>query len=499
MKKSFLLLAVSLTLTFSHAQNAALDNTFANNGILQISSAATSEINSVDIDFNQTIYSAATTSAGNGTGIYHLTVSKTSSTGILDGQFGTNGVSTISFEYSEYPLAIKVLNNAKILVCGSAYTGPTSTGPGLHIAFAVRLNPDGSLDSSFGTNGVLKLDNIKSHFTSIMPLNDNSIIFAGNINDQAALMKTNEDGVLDVQFGTNGTQFMSATNFNFLQWKSMVTSSDEILSVGYDYSTASNTKIAFCKVDLSGNFVNTFGTNGIVVMDLNNSMPTIQETLTAIREYGNDYYLAGQHMSSFMLRINESGIVDTTFGVAGILEHSYPFKDFDIQSDGKIIVGGSKVISTYNYGHTFVRFNNDGSLDSTFNNGNSFDIDISSNNDYVQSIRYFSEALYIGGSSYENGHAVATLVKLNLNPLAGIAEQINSTELNVYPNPFTDHFYISNSLFQVVELLDFTGRKLSIEQTGNKVQILESVDAGAYFMIAKDQKNNFVMRKLLRK
>jgi len=499
MKKNILLIVSAFTISNVNSQNISLDNTFANNGILQIPSTATSEVYDIDLDFNDNVYSASTTSQGSGTGIYHLTVQKTSSIGILDNQFGNNGISLISFEHSEYPLAIRVLNNSKILVCGSAYTGHTPNGPGLHIGFILRLNSNGSLDSSFANNGILKLDNMGSHFTSIITLNDNSIILGGNINNQAAMLKTSENGVIDTQFGLNGIQYLSTSNFNFVLWKSFLNTTDEILSVGYDYTIPTNPRVAYCKIDLTGNFVSSFGSNGKVIMDLYNSIPNTWETLTSIRKYGNYYYLAGNHISNFIIKIDEAGNIDNNFGVSGILTYSYPFKDFDIQSNGKILICGSKLISDYNYGFSIVRYNNDGTFDTTFNNGNSFDIDISSNNDYLQAIKHYSNKLYAGGSSYGNGHSQSTIVKLNLDQNLGVENNLYSKTIIIYPNPFNEYFYINcESKLTDLNLFDITGRKILTEQNNNKILIKENISDGVYFVISKDSDNNQIIKKIIK-
>jgi uncharacterized delta-60 repeat protein len=498
MKKNFFFLISILIISNVYSQNISLDNTFANNGILQIPSTVTSEINDIDIDTNGNVYSASTTSQGSGTGVYKLTVSKSNSIGVLDNQFGNNGISLISFEHSEYPLAIKVLSNSKILVCGSAYTGHTPNGPGLHIGFLVRLNSDGSIDSSFANNGILKLDNIESHFTSIITLNNNMIILAGNINNQAALLKITENGVIDIQFGINGILYLSTQNFNFILWKSVL-DNNEILSVGYDFTIPTNPRIAYCKIDLNGNFVSSFGSNGKVVLDLYNSIPNTWETLTSIRKYVNHYYLAGNHASNFIIRINENGDIDNNFGVSGILNHSNPFKDFDIQSNGKILVCGSKLISDYNYGYSLVRYNNDGTFDSTLNNGNSFDIDISNNNDYMQTVRYFSNKLYIGGSSFYNVHSKSTVVRLNLEQELSIGDNPKSDFFNIYPNPFSDYLFIDCKTELIdINLFDVAGRKILTEINDNKIEIKENVASGIYFIRLIDNFNNQITKKIIK-
>lgn len=68
------------------------------------------------------------------------------SAGALDTEFGTSGKTTFNAANgNEYPTAIKVQANGKVLVIGSL--GSSSD------LFITRVNTDGTLDNTFGTNG----------------------------------------------------------------------------------------------------------------------------------------------------------------------------------------------------------------------------------------------------------------------------------------------------------------------------------------------------------
>ncbi len=81
------------------------------------------------------------------------TVSKYTSTGSLDTSFGTSGVATVDTSTSGETGVSAVLVNGKIMV-GVNVTTSASGQPGSFSAKLVRLNADGSVDSSFGTGGV---------------------------------------------------------------------------------------------------------------------------------------------------------------------------------------------------------------------------------------------------------------------------------------------------------------------------------------------------------
>jgi uncharacterized delta-60 repeat protein len=494
---SIILLTVLTTKVFS--QSISLDNTFANNGILLLPSANTSEIDVLDIDQNGNIYTAGVTSQGIGTGIYKMTVSKTNQNGVLDNQFGINGVCTISFGNSVYPHGIKVSDNSKILICGKADAADTIPSFG----FLVRLNTDGSIDSSFAINGLYKLVGLGSHFTSINILNDNSIILSGNTDFHAVLVKLDENGIPDLQFGLNSVLTLSSINFNLILFKSQVTANDEIISVGYENTESTNTKIAYCKTDSTGNFVATFGIDGKVIIDLYNKTPNVAEGLTLIKKgINNHYYLGGYSLSSILIRIKEDGSLDSTFATFGVLTHSFPFRDFDIQDNGKILIAGDKQISDFNYGYSIIRFDENGSIDTTFNNGASFDIDFSVQNDYLSCVKYIRpNGFIIGGESHDNNIAKSTLIKLKLDNTENIKDKDNLSDFSIYPNPFTDQLNISYvQPIKSIEMYSINGIKLlSANEIHSRDFILRTanIEPGMYFIKIKID-NAVYIRKLVK-
>lgn len=127
------------------------------------------------------------------------------SDGTLDSSFGTNGVATFSpiSSHFNHPSGLAVQPDGKILICG------ISAEFGLYTSFVVRLNPNGSVDQTFGTNGYLLIpepDSLARGIAVAMALQPNGkIILGGERSGGFALMRFNANGTLDTGFGTNGT------------------------------------------------------------------------------------------------------------------------------------------------------------------------------------------------------------------------------------------------------------------------------------------------------
>ena len=69
----------------------------------------------------------------------------------------------------------------------------------------VRYNTDGSMDTTFGTNGIVKtVIGTWAQAYSVALQSDGKIVLAGSASSHFALARYNTDGSLDTTFGTNG-------------------------------------------------------------------------------------------------------------------------------------------------------------------------------------------------------------------------------------------------------------------------------------------------------
>jgi len=123
--------------------------------------------------------------------------------GSLDTGFGPNGTGTTNAGLSSsQALAVALQPDGKIIAAGSAQE------PGLASQdFALaRFNPDGSLDTGFGSGGTVITGvagvNEGAHALVLQP--DGKIIVAGAAGSSSALARYNPDGSLDAGFGSGG-------------------------------------------------------------------------------------------------------------------------------------------------------------------------------------------------------------------------------------------------------------------------------------------------------
>ena len=479
--KLFLTILSICSLLTVFAQNVNLDSNFGNGGI--VLTPNTTEINSIAVDPDGNIFSAGYSIESGGTGIYRLTITKHTGTGAIASNFGTNG---------------------KILVSGSVYLGPTQGGPGDYNSFVARFNTNGDLDSSFAINGVFRLPHSDSHIVSMIILADSSILLAGNSYGNAAISKIDSNGAIDPSFGNNGTVFLSDANYTFILWKAILLSDLSVICVGYDGNDFNNSKLTYCKIDLTGDFVPGFGQNGKVILDLHNTTPSITELLSGVRETATgEIFLSGYSITPLIIKINPDGSLNNSFGTNGILNHSYPFSDFEMQADGKFLIGGNIEISQYNYGFSITRLNADGSLDNSFNGTGTFTTDISTGNDYLQAMKLIgtNKILVAGSSRLLSADADFMLAAIDISQSLAV-KTTNLKDVSIYPNPFSDELTISigNNEITEIRLIDELGRILTefIPETVNTLN-LGSLANGVYHLLFVNHSGEITAEKVIKR
>ena len=274
-------------------------------------------------------------------------------------------------------------------------TGPTSTtvNPRTTRRILVRLDPIGSPDGSFGTNGVADLQLSESSSIIIQP--QDSLILVGGILTRPAPDNTFEDfaverldwlGGRDVTFGNGGVAFAEFPGPGFNTPRSGVVQADGKTVVGgFILPRASERHLAFVRYNADGSVDATFGSGGRAVIDL--------AAATGVAYTGDDLAamaldadgrivfagsvevpLAGATRDMMAGRLNPDGTLDSSFGTGGIAVLSNLFQpsssneianDLVIQQDGSILLVGRYASSTSTE-FALARVLPSGELDGTF-------------------------------------------------------------------------------------------------------------------------------------
>ncbi|MCM2350193.1 MAG: delta-60 repeat domain-containing protein [Bacteriovoracaceae bacterium] len=334
-------------------------------------------------------------------------VARLESTGSHDATF--NSGATWDCSDSDWVGDIVVRSDGKIFVAGQKYTDlvyyADSVGVILH-------NSDGSVDASFSP-GVISYDVVEA--ITLSP--DGFLIAMGNFSwmggeSAGYLYRETTDGEIDATFAA-GTGFDDEVNKvlvlpddsilaggNFTQYDSTNTSRlakilpngtlDPSFLIGTGFSGGGVLDMAFQadgKIIVAGNFTTYQGTSVSKIARLN-SDGTLDGTfiigtgfagggVSTIRIQADGKILLGGYFTSFngtpmsrLARLNSDGTLDNTFAIGTGFGSNV--NSIEIQTDGKVIVGGA--FTTYQGAahNRIVRLLADGSVDPAFTTGTGF-------------------------------------------------------------------------------------------------------------------------------
>lgn len=337
--------------------------------------------------------------------------------GDLDTTFGTNGKVTTSIGNSKSEaLAVVLQPDGRFVAAGYSFNGSNND-------FAlVRYNSNGSLDTTFGTGGKVTTDINGADNVSLATAiqSDGKLVAAGSsfngVNDDFALVRYNSNGTLDSTFGIGG---VVATDFDgtFEDIDAVAIQPDgKIVAAGYRL-VGSFFDFALARYNSNGTLDTTFGTGG----KLTTSFTNLDDLARAISlQTDGKIVVVGEANADFAAaRYNTDGSLDTSFDGDGKVTTSINLFDsaYDValQSDGKIVAAGETGDGN-NSDFAVIRYNSNGSLDTTFDSDGIVTTPIIGGDEFASSVVIQSNGKIVaGGFSYNGNNDDFALVRYNSN------------------------------------------------------------------------------------
>lgn len=292
--------------------------------------------------------------------------------GDLDPSFGGDGmVLTDVARESDWVEEVLVQPDGKILAVGETSSHPA--WPITSDLALVRYLSDGSLDTTFGTDGqvVSDLGGVRNLPSAAVLQSDGKIVVVGRqwrADHQTDLLIARylPDGTLDSEFGLSGvatTDLLGADDFATAiaiqcDGKLLVAGTAADLRQSPGGSTYYISRGALIRYNLDGSLDLTFDGDGILLSGSDGD----SVGLFGIEWSGLQLQTDGQivaagtynnidlHNTEMVVgRFNPDGTLDTTFGIDGLVTSGLPglpwyfARDLAIQSDGKLVVVGDSV------------------------------------------------------------------------------------------------------------------------------------------------------------
>ncbi len=340
--------------------------------------------------------------------------------GSLDNSFGIGGKVVSDLDYADEQINwVGIQPDGKIVVAGEVYNFNN-----LNRDFLVaRYLSDGTLDSSFATNGWA--------FTQIGPgheqglagalQTDGKIVVVGLSVDGGgsqyfATVRYNSDGSVDTAFGTGGKISTPIDGNQGLANAVTIQTDGKILVTG-NHVNSGKSDLAVVRFNTDGSLDNGFGTNGIVNM-AGGSFGGFPEAIAVQSNgkiiLGGYYYTIANYTDTdfFVKRLNSDGTVDTSFGTAGETitvigaSHDRVFA-MALQPTGKIVVVGDYMDPNppYYSNIAFVQYTSGGSLDTTFGDSGIVTMSVGPGSDSPVDVGLQSDGkIVLAGDSYNGSN-----------------------------------------------------------------------------------------------
>jgi uncharacterized delta-60 repeat protein len=251
-------------------------------------------------------------------------------TGVLDSGFNVNGIVNVDLGGEEYADSAVMQPDGKLLVLGES-------DPNILL---LRLNSDGTRDSSFGNNGLLTLHvgATIDHANDLVFDNQGRIVITGlaliNGAQRIFVMRLNADGSKDTSFGADGVAALDTSSFGSMSWVNTI-AIDHMQRIVVAGSTSqpgtltADRNLLFARLTPDGVLDTGFNGTGYYTRDINTGYPTLTDSYEEVYDIkidDNDGILfAGaanittssssvSTADSIMGRINPDGTPDLTFG-----------------------------------------------------------------------------------------------------------------------------------------------------------------------------------------
>ncbi|MCY7347430.1 MAG: hypothetical protein LH614_14590, partial [Pyrinomonadaceae bacterium] len=371
MRKMFIVFLILIASSVAFALPGDLDMSFGVSGGYVASDFLGQQLqetpNDVAIQTDGKIVVAGAVLVGNNN--YDFVVARYNVDGTLDATFSGDGIFTLTDSTFDFVNSIEIQSDGKIVAVGR--TDSTVD------MFVFRLNTDGTLDTTFSVDGKYEIPNTGIALSVAIQPSTNKIVIGGeaNLTGAAVVARLNTDGTLDTTFDTDGiltlTQIDRANGIAIQSNSRIIVGGTTSITTGGDFSAV--------RLLSNGTLDTSFDGDGIVQTavyagDSEAKAVLIQSNGKIVVSGGPG--LSGSENDAVIVRYNSNGSLDTGFDSDGIKLHEFIgsgdnfYNSLAQQPDGKILAIG---YTTYGIAHihigesfTLIRLNTDGTFDTTF-------------------------------------------------------------------------------------------------------------------------------------
>ncbi|MBL0343647.1 MAG: T9SS type A sorting domain-containing protein [Bacteroidetes bacterium] len=498
------LFAICFTLPVaSFAQSGSLDLTFDNDGKVTTSFGSNTGLGhalAIQSDGKLVVAGFSINAIYN-----EFTLVRYNTSGSLDTSFDSDGKATTPIGISDARAeSVVIQSDGKIVVAGYS----TNSTNFFDIAL-VRYNTNGSLDTTFDTDGIVTTDvgPISDVGSAVTIQSDGKILVAGYIhlstNTSVGLLRYNTNGSLDTTFDSDGIVATPIGTFHDdIGYSVGVQSDGKIVVAGVSFS-GSNDDFALVRYDTNGSLDTSFDADGIVTTPIGTSLDVGYDL--AFQSDGKivvaGVSIIGSIQNFAVVRYNSNGSLDTTFNADGMVTtaigttQSAGFSVV-IQSDGKIVVAG-RTGNVFNSDvFALVRYNTNGSLDVSFDTDGIVTTPMGADAYGFSVALQSDDKIVVAGFSSIGNVGSFAVARYNNTISVGINETDNqTTDIKIYPNPFSSsttlhtNYLLKNATLTVYNLYGQVVKQINKLSGQTIILQRDNLSSGLYFIhLTEDNK-----------
>jgi uncharacterized delta-60 repeat protein len=386
-----------------------------------------------------------------GPGNNAFAVARYNGDGSLDPGFGSGGKVTTDFSNnSDAAFAAAIQADGRLVVAGDSRSASDSDSADFALA---RYNTDGSLDTSFGSGGRVITD-ISGHVDiaqSVAVTADGRVLVGGYGSSQSSaldptddstnfeLARYNSNGSLDASFGAGGKVITDLFGHGEKLAKILIQADGKILAVGFSQTTSGieSRDFAVVRYNADGSLDSDFGEGGKVTTDFfghdDAAGPVAigrdgKIVVAGFCDISNNPGASGFRRSA-IARYKANGRLDNSFGSVGkVTTDSAALPDgvsaLLLQPDDKILAAGDRqtTISSSSEDFALTRYNEDGSLDTSFAAGGRVITDFFGNNDVATAVALQADGkIVLAGYAFINTSPSTSIPRFALARYVGDA------------------------------------------------------------------------------
>jgi uncharacterized delta-60 repeat protein len=368
----------------ARAVQVELDTTFSSNGYDIVSNSPVATTN--DVTYDMAVQSDdKVLLAGyrilDPSGDTESVIRRYNANGSIDASFGTNGVAGTSFDWEINGIALQ--SDGKILVSGKTFKYSAAPGGYDFEAVVMRLNSNGSLDTSFSTDGYEVFDGLNGSalsndvFHDVSIAQNGDILLSGESGSNGTIVRLNTSGAFVTGFGANGVvetlQAGIGGNDDIVR---VYEKSDGTIFAGVTIWYSSNFSDAgVWKFNADGSADTSFSGDGFVSFDgigsdsgNNDSVLDIAIDGEKIVFTGTTKIIGSSNTPGYVARLTATGTADSSFGTNGfsLLPEASWAEALTISGGLYYLAGTYFLASNSNSDAAIWRYLSNGLLDTSF-------------------------------------------------------------------------------------------------------------------------------------